>query len=52
MQQGLFGCTVQRIYKDEHGKAAVNSPIARRTELWWNAGDVRFCRVDTGTALC
>ena len=32
----LFGCTVQLIYKDEHGEAAVNSLIARRTEFWWN----------------
>ena len=32
----LFGCTVNLIYKDEHGEAAVNSPIARRTEFWWN----------------
>ena len=33
----LFGCTVQLTYKDEHGEAAVNSLIARRTEFWWNA---------------
>ena len=32
----LFGCTVSMIYKDEHGEAAVNSLIARRTEFWWN----------------
>ena len=32
----LFGCTVQLSYKDEHGEAAVNSLIARRTEFWWN----------------
>ena len=32
----LFGCSVSLIYEDEHGEAAVNSPIARRTELWWN----------------
>ena len=32
----LFGCTVSLIYKDEHGEAAVNSLIARRTEFWWN----------------
>ena len=32
----LFGCTVTLIYKDEHGEAAVNSLIARRTEFWWN----------------
>ena len=32
----LFGCTVQLTYKDEHGEAAVNSLIARRTEFWWN----------------
>ena len=24
------------IYKDEHGKATVNSLIALRTEFWWN----------------
>ena len=28
----LFGCTVQLTYKDEHGEAAVNSLIARRTD--------------------
>ena len=32
----LFGCTVSLIYKDEHGEAAVNSLVARRTEFWWN----------------
>ena len=32
----LFGCSVSLIYKDEHGEAAVNSLIARRTEFWWN----------------
>ena len=32
----LFGCSVSLIYEGEHGEAAVNSPIARRTELWWN----------------
>ena len=32
----LFGCTVQLTYKDEHGEAAINTLIARRTEFWWN----------------
>ena len=32
----LFDCTVKLAYKDEHGEAAVNSLIARRTEFWWN----------------
>ena len=32
----LFGCTVQLTYKDEHGEAAVNTLIARRTEFLWN----------------
>ena len=32
----LFGCTVTLIYKDEHGEAAVNSLITRRTEFRWN----------------
>ena len=32
----LFNCTVSMIYKDEHGKATVNSLIALRTEFWWN----------------
>ena len=32
----LFGCTVQLIYQDGYGEAAVNSPITRRTEFWWN----------------
>ena len=32
----LFGCTVSMLYQDEHGEAAVNSVMARRTEFWWN----------------
>ena len=32
----LFSCAVSLIYKNEQGEAAVNSPIARRTEFWWN----------------
>ena len=32
----LFDCTVKLAYKDEHGEAAVNSLITRRTEFWWN----------------
>ena len=32
----LFGCSVTLTYEDEHGEAAVNSQIARRTEFWWN----------------
>ena len=32
----LFNCSVSMIYKDEHGKATVNSLIALRTEFWWN----------------
>ena len=32
----LFNCTVSMIYKDEHGKASVNSLIAHSTEFWWN----------------
>ena len=32
----LFGCTVQLIYKDEHGEATVNSLIADSTAFWWN----------------
>ena len=32
----LFGCTVQLIYKDEHGEATVNSLIADSTVFWWN----------------
>ena len=32
----LFGCTVSLLYQDEHGEAAVNSVMARRTEFWWN----------------
>ena len=31
----LFNCSVSMIYKDEHGKATVNSLIALRTEFWW-----------------
>ena len=32
----LFNASVQLIYKDESGKASVNSQIASRTEFWWN----------------
>lgn len=32
----LFNAHVSLIYEDNHGKATVNSPIADRTELWWN----------------
>ena len=32
----LFGCTVQLVYKDEHGERFVNSPIATRGAYWWN----------------
>ena len=32
----LFNCTVSMIYKDEHGKATVNSLIAHSTEFWWS----------------
>ena len=32
----LFGCTVSLLYQNEHGEAAVNSVMARRTEFWWN----------------
>ena len=30
--RAAFGCRDQ----DEHGEAAVNSVMARRTEFWWN----------------
>ena len=32
----LFGCTVQLVYKDEHGERFINSPIATRGAYWWN----------------
>ena len=32
----LFNAHVALIYEDKHGKATVNSLIARRTEFWWN----------------
>ena len=32
----LFNAHVSLIYKDESGKATVNSQIASRTEFWWN----------------
>ena len=32
----LFSAHISLIYEDEHGEAAVNSVIARRTEFWWN----------------
>ena len=37
----LFGCTVSLLYQDEHGEAAVNSVMARRTEFWWNEAQAR-----------
>ena len=32
----LFNAHIQLVYKDERGKATVNSLIADRTALWWN----------------
>ena len=32
----LFSAHVRLIYEHEHGEASVNSPIASRTEFWWN----------------
>ena len=32
----LFHCTVQLIYEDERAKASMTSPVASRTELWWD----------------
>ena len=32
----LFNAHIQLIYKDERGKATVNSLIADRTAFWWN----------------
>ena len=32
----LFNAHVSLIYKDERGKATVNTVIARRSEFWWN----------------
>ena len=32
----LFNAHVQLVYKHERGEATVNSPVASRTELWWD----------------
>ena len=32
----LFHCTVQLIYEDESAKTSMTSPIASRTDLWWD----------------
>ena len=32
----LFSASVSLIYKDEHSKQFVTSPIAERGEFWWN----------------
>ena len=32
----LFGCTVSLVYEDDRVSATINSPIASRTELWWD----------------
>ena len=32
----LFHCTVQLIFEDERAKASMTSPVASRTEFWWD----------------
>ena len=32
----LFNAHIALIYEDDRGKASVNSPVASRTEFWWN----------------
>ena len=32
----LFSAHVRLVYEHEHGEASVNSPVANRTEFWWN----------------
>ncbi len=32
----LFNAHIQLVYKHERGEATVNSPVASRTELWWD----------------
>ena len=32
----LFNAHVQLVYEDDRGEATVNSPVASRTELWWD----------------
>ena len=32
----LFHCTVQLVFEDERSKASMTSPVASRTELWWD----------------
>ena len=32
----LFNAQVSLVYEDEQRKASVNSPVASRTDLWWN----------------
>ena len=35
----LFRCTVSLVYKDAQRDASVTSPIADRTDFWWNKPD-------------
>ena len=32
----LFNAHIQLVYEDDRGEATVNSPVASRTELWWD----------------
>ena len=32
----LFNASVRLVYEDRRGEASVNSPVANRTEFWWN----------------
>ncbi|MDE0200350.1 MAG: pirin [Acidobacteriia bacterium] len=32
----LFNAHVQLVYEDDRGEATVNTPVASRTELWWD----------------
>ena len=32
----LFNASVRLVYEDRRGEASVNSPVASRTEFWWN----------------
>ena len=32
----LFNASVRLVYEDRRGEVSVNSPVANRTEFWWN----------------
>ena len=33
----LFNSSVRSVYEDDQVSASINSPVASRTEFWWNS---------------